>query len=677
LKRRKFAPAAVFLAGLLLVAVTAASVSAATRSSATAARTAPGPGQTVTFKTFNNQCGAALNVKGSSSCLKKKGTSGFASQGAKPLPKLPAKAAIKTALAKQNRALKVSTRSQPPKRGTRASTSSFGLKAAVVSPVAPSLPVVTHFGGTAVNGLNAYNQATVGGYEIAPSDNAICEGNGFVVQGVQNLIGIWDSGTLSPHGPVIAAQGLESFFAPAFGGTSLDTLGNPKCYYDPDTQKWFFTIEATDSATTAQSAVLIAVSSSSTPVGSWNIYTLDTSFSGTTCNPACFPDRPKLGANKNAIFISTDSFDYGSTAFNGAQMYILDKGALALGLGSPSTQYIDLGASFGAELCPVGSPLCPGPPPQYLNDCGLAVGNVFCFYSVEPAQTPNSMYSTDRGGTEFALSALDWFSSLDDRIALWAFTNTSTINQVFPSINVQYVFYTGQSYGFPPNAAQKLGPIPFGNTFIGPPGPPEGPIGTQDDRMQPVAFTHTSRHGHVMGAVNSIVNGRAGIAYWILRPAWSAAVPSQMITPHALVGSAANPGYISNASEDVAFPAVALGPEALAATIGYTLTGPGYFPSAAISHVRADTNFWKAPNITIAKLGQGANDDYTEYGLSPTGPLWGFYSGGVADLSNRFFSIGMIQSPNCSDVEFFFDPSCGGTRGLFTNWGTALVKTSD
>jgi hypothetical protein len=188
-----------------------------------------------------------------------------------------------------------------------------------------------------------------------------------------------------------------------------------------------------------------------------------------------------------------------------------------------------------------------------------------------------------------------------------------------------------------------------------------------------------------MGGVNTIVkvrgpnftlNQHAGIAYWILKPTWLALFPELMGIPHAMVGSVANPGYIANVNEDVAFPAPALGPQALGATIGYTLTGQGFFPSAAVSKVKPD-RFWQPANIQVVKRGQAPNDDFCEYGFCATGPVWGYYSGAVADLSNRYLATGLIQFPACSDVQFFFDPSCGGTRGAFTNWGTALIKTND
>ena len=93
----------------------------------------------------------------------------------------------------------------------------------------------------------------------------------------------------------------------------------------------------------------------------YNIYVMDTSFDGLTCDPidGCLADQPLLGMNKNALFISTNSFDWDSPAFNGTQIYIIDSTALAAGFVFPNIVYGDLGASFDT--------------PEGFNDCGGGV----------------------------------------------------------------------------------------------------------------------------------------------------------------------------------------------------------------------------------------------------------------------------------------------------------------
>ncbi len=658
MKRRKFAPAAIFLAGLLLAAVTAASVGAANKSPAQAsAAAAVGPGKTVAPK------GKAK--------LSKAGVTGGVSAGAAGPTGPPVSKGAKPSARQVTANTKVN-RPMPPKKyfQSSAKTSSFRAAPAQISfPTASSLPITTHFKGTAVPGLNALDQASVGGYELTPPDDALCEGNGYVLQAVNNVLQVRSSSDLHV---VLGAEAMESFFSPALTTTGFDFLSDPACYFDPDTQHWFVTELALDSVNLSGSAVFIATSVTTSPVGPWNIYVLDTTFDGVVCTaainqPSCLGDQPKIGANKNAFFISTNSFDNGTGVFNGAQLYVLDKSGLALGLSSVNTAYFDIGQFFDT---PEGFDDCGG---GVLPDASGFAGFPFCWYSVVPATTPNAMYTTARGGTEFLLSALDWFLSIDNRIALWAVTGTSTINQVFPSLTLQYAVVTTESYGFPPNAVQKAGPIPFGDTLLGPPSPGVGPIATNDDRMADVKFTKTKTDSSVWGALNTIVqvpgccnvlNTHAGIAYFDFRPIW--------IGPFLVGATVVNQGYIANAFEDVAFPGLALGAQNLGTSITYTLTGNEYFPTAAVSKA---TPTAKAANIQIALLGQSPNDDFCEYGLCP-GPRWGDYSAGVADGSLRYLSTLYIQAPNCSDVEYVFDPTCGGVRAPDTNWGTAIMKTN-
>ena len=50
----------------------------------------------------------------------------------------------------------------------------------------------------------------------------------------------------------------------------------------------------------------------------------------------------------------------------------------------------------------------------------------------------------------------------------------------------------------------------------------------------------------------------------------------------------------------------------------------------------------------------------------------------VADGSQHqaYLASEYIQYQSCSDADFLFDPTCGGTRSEFTNWGTGLVKVN-
>ncbi len=503
MKRRKFGTAAVFMAVLLVAAAAAASVSAATSS---------------TPKSNGKQLGKKANA------VKFVGTGHFANtQGHSPgfiNAKGPANAS----------SIKQHDRVIPGKLGPSGHAGS-ALPSGASPPAPPrghSLPISSGGSLAAARGLNAYSQDTFGaGYIDTPPDQALGVGNGFVMEAVNNVYQISDTN----FGHVTNAEPMEQLWAPAILATGYCSVSDPRVAYDNVTRHWYATEVAYGPPGCAPgSAVFIGVSASADPLSIWNIYVLDTSFDGTTCGPdGCLADQPLLGINKNAIYISTNSFDWDSPAFNGSQLYIIDSTALAAGFIFPNVVYGDIGATFAT--------------PEGIDGCG-SVGfplSAYCWYSVQPGQSPGLAQSTDRGGTEFALSALDWFGSNDNRVALWAFTNTSSISAFSPLIFASYTIVGTENYGFPftdtpfysPYAEQPNGGnTPFCDFSVGPFCEP-GPIANNDDRMnQVVSVKPTNVATHLWSGVNTdLIVGdplghnhrRSGIAYFDISPVlWGA-----------------------------------------------------------------------------------------------------------------------------------------------------------
>ena len=76
----------------------------------------------------------------------------------------------------------------------------------------------------------------------------------------------------------------------------------------------------------------IAVSQTGDPTGAFNLYDIDVSHDGSDFvahDCPCLGDQPLIGADVNGFYISTNSF--GVTSFEGAQIYVLSKKALAAG----------------------------------------------------------------------------------------------------------------------------------------------------------------------------------------------------------------------------------------------------------------------------------------------------------------------------------------------------------
>ena len=136
-------------------------------------------------------------------------------------------------------------------------------------------------------------------------------------------------------------------------------------------------------------------------------------------------------------------------------------------------------------------------------------------------------------------------------------------------------------------------------------------------------------------------------------------------------------GYVGNWQNDVVFPSIAVGSDGTSAAMVYSVTGNNTFPSLAVSKF----NIHNGPGaIPIVLHGQDVLDDFcTDFPFCGTPPIdyrprYGDYSYAVSNGNTVWAAGEYVQAPSCSDGQFLFDPSCGGTRGAFSNWGTGLVR---
>jgi hypothetical protein len=541
------------------------------------------------------------------------------------------------------------------------STTSNG--AALVTPVVQGFDVRGHPDDTkSVKGLNAFDFAsTHGGFSIEPPDQMLCAGKGYVLEGVNLNIKAFTTGLAA----VTPAVALETFF---FGSSPSPGLSDPKCYWDSDTGHWFVTVTVPFQI---PSFVLIAVSQTKSPLGAWNVYAIDTTDDGTDGTPnnpgcPCIGDQPLIGADRNAIFISTNEFGAFNNDFNGAIMYVIDKEGLATGQNSVNVQLFNLGLSV--------------PTPDGV--CDNTVGAP-CWYTVQPATSPSSQYDNKRGGTEYALSALQFglTGPIDNRIAVWAFTNTESITDDNPSVQAHVNTIQSEAYEQPQVFAnQKAGPTPRGEdctitkcrgttvalmkTFTFP-----GPIQPNDDRMNQVVFAN----GLLWGGLNTAVQisneeesvdpaVHNGIAYFVVQPTWR----------HSNIqGKIAAQGYVAVKGSDVLFPSIGVTTDGQG-ILAFTLTGPSFYPSAAFVKINAED---VGDQVQIAAAGKSPQDGFTEYydfGDPLYRPRWGDYSAAVAFGGKIFFSTEYIQYPNCSHAAWLLDNTCGGTRARSSNWGTSI-----
>jgi len=544
-----------------------------------------------------------------------------------------------------------------------------GLKsAAAAAPLASaaSLPTVT---GQQVSGagesasgfvgLSHFDQrfAGTGNYtntqfSLEPPDQGLCAGNGYVVEPINNAIAVYNTSGALVGGPTPLSQ----FFnlspevirsaPPVYG----QFISDPRCHYDASTQRWFVTeLEIdTDPATGAfgtHSSILIAASVTSDPSGAYYVYSFDTTdgdgHKPGHANCPCFGDQPLIGADANGFYVTTNEFPIVGAGFNGAQMYALSKSALLSGR-SHHVVHINVGATV------------PVPPADQPN------GGIW--YSVQPASSQGAG-STSGSGVEYFLSALQFGPSpFDNRIAVWALTNTSSLNGEEADLTLLHTVIASESYGGTSFAASQMsGPTPLRDAL----GDTDAlnQLASNDDRMNQVVFAA----GDLWSGVNSNVSvggqARQGIAWFAVRPSLSG---------HNLTAHIDHQGYVAVQGEDVMYPSIGVSPQGRA-VMSFTLAGPDNWPSSAYASVGNSTG-----KVHVLAAGAGPSDGFSGYAAYGGAGVarWGDYSAAVSDEHGNIWIASEYIGQTCTFAQFALDTTCGGTRSLLANWGTFIGRVS-
>src|SRR5437660_230409 len=193
---------------------------------------------------------------------------------------------------------------------------------------------------TSFNGLNFFNQrfANHGNqFSVEPPDQALCAGNGFVLESVNDVLNIY-----GPDGSsLLGVTDLNTFYGyPAaidrtknplqFGPSITD----PTCHFDAASQRWFHVVLTLDRAAVTSQSLSgknhfdIAVSNTSNPLGGWTVFHLPVQNDGTDGTPdhncqarvrinnvltlvhaQCLGDYPHIGMDANGLYITSNEFD--------------------------------------------------------------------------------------------------------------------------------------------------------------------------------------------------------------------------------------------------------------------------------------------------------------------------------------------------------------------------------
>ena len=518
------------------------------------------------------------------------------------------------------------------------------------------------------DGLNHYNQRTANGgnqFSLEPPDQGLCAGNGFVLETVNDVMQIFDAN----GNPLTGITDLNTFYGyPAAinraNGQYGPSITDPSCFFDIPTQRWFhiaLTLDrvGTSSSESGKNHIDIAVSTTSSPLGSWLVYRLPVQNDGTDGTPnhhcnggPCLGDYPHLGADANGFFITTNEFSFFDGGFYGAQIYALPKQALASGA-----------ATVSAVLINTGDPSIPFPG-----------------FTVWPAISSDGVYAGAHGGTEYFLSSLAVFSSngTSNQILLWSVSNTSSLNSSTPALGLTGQYINVLPYAVPPRSSQKAGAYPLGQclsdstistpfgigcwryffTSGGPFPNVEKNIDSNDSRMQQVYFAN----GKLWAALDTAVTvggaTQAGIAYYVLNPN---------------SGDLFQQGYVAAANNNVTYPAIAANGSGRGA-MAFTLVGADHYPSAAFVSMDAKIG---AGDIQIVAEGAGPDDGFTGYNPHSaygSRPRWGDYGAAVTDGSYLWIASEYIGQ-TCTLSQYLASGfSCGSTRTSLGNWATRITK---
>lgn len=579
-------------------------------------------------------------------------------------------------------------------------------------------------------GLNLYQQryARQGNQlTLEPPDQALCVGNGYELEATNDVLNIFDSAghsTLPDNTASNIVSGfprdvnhavdLNSFYGypPAINratGVEGPELTDPTCIYDAATQRFFLVVLTLDrnpnNSLNLVNHLDLAVSQTSNPNGTWNIYKIDVTNDGTNPSPdnacPCLGDYPHIGADANGIYLTTNSYPWNGPGFDGAQIYALSKAQLAAG--SPNVNVVHLD-TFGKVNVPSDAgPTQPG-------------------FTVWPAHSPGSgSYETEAGGTEYLLSsnAADEAthpvsgsggSYVSSQVVTWAITNTRSLNTATPNLHLRNTVLASNTYALPPKQQQPgagtapgtavpqghcindtstalfngqtgcwrllFGSEPAHNEVISTPD-------SNDTRMQQVMYAN----GKLWGSLDTALNPdggaqRAGIAWFILKP------DSSEGSLHAKM---ALQGYLGAAGADFTYPTIGVTPSGRG-VMGFTYTGDSAYPSAAYAPIDAKvgTGAWA---VVPGGAGQAADDGFGSYKAqvgNPPRTRWGDYGAAAVDGNHVWIASEYIAHA-CDYTTWggpFFAGGTGdnllgtcagashgpGTRTALGNWSTRISE---
>jgi hypothetical protein len=553
-------------------------------------------------------------------------------------------------------------------------------------PSAASVPLSQNQSGvvSSFQGLNHFDSRYSGGgnaYSGEPPDQGMCVGGKYVFEIVNSVVQVYTkSGAPQIAGDKAFADGpavgltLNEFFdlPPSFvrpDGPFGPYMFDTACLYDPSTQRWFATSANLDQDPvtgdfTGANQIWLAVSTSSDPLGSWKIWSIDAANNGQNGTPDhgcldgyCFGDYPQIGLDAEGFYITTNEFEFFGDGFNGTQLYALSKDDLVAGQSSPTMEMFE------------------NVPTATYNDLS---------YTMQPVNALPAEWDTSANGTMyFGMSGSPYSDALVRSIALYGLSNTKSLATNDPNLTLSETSVPTQAYATPGFAQQQSGPMPLLSCVND-----RACIGVQYPNIKNPLVLDAGNSGKVYGAwlhdgdvyltTGTPLTGsgaawyntnngswkgikqRTGVAWFVLRPDASAS---------GLDASLQGNGYVAVQGANLTYPSIVVGPTG-AGAIGATLTGPNNFPSAAVAQFAPG----QAPSVVqITGQGVGPNDGFTGTGEGGYDPRWGDYPAATVTPDGTMWFANEYVASRCTSAEFAVDTTCGYNRSFYANWSTHIT----
>ena len=460
-------------------------------------------------------------------------------------------------------------------------------------------------------------------FNVEPPSPSLAVGNGYVLEGVNNAVQVY-----SPSGaallPTVLSTNQVFGLAPAIDyATGIQGVfpTDIRVFFDSGINRWFILQRAQDNDASGFllpfSHLYLAVSQTGDPTGTYNIYVMDTTNSQNFFGCPCFPDYLQIGADQYGFYITADEYNAYSPFFVDATILAISKASLAAGAASPTAVQFTLPFATGYE------------------------------FAIQPATTPPGASNfVASGGVEFFVSSQARFS-IDNSLAVWAMTNTSTLLISNPNMQLIRINIPTQTYSYPDVANQKPGPLPYGSSLT-PPGT-LAVLDGNDDRVLSLCYSGGRLYLTLATAVRDDAGQlRVGGAYFILSPS---------LRNGTLAAPVLRQGYLQVNGNHLLRPAIAVNPQGRGAIV-FTLVGADYYPSAAFLPIQTAST---SSTIQIAGKGFAPEDGFSGYDPNQPGlARWGDYSGAVVAADG---SVWMTTEyiPNLP-------------RTLKANWGTYLMR---